>query len=98
MKRAPSTRGEPYAWLWDVDLSNEDFDRSLAGEGRSGFDRNWAMIRLIEYAPFSEIRRLLPRDPFIEAWPRLAPAIRSSARRQGMEFFRDWILGKRHLD
>ncbi len=57
-----------------------------------------AMIRLIEYAPFSEIRRLLPRDSFIEAWPRLAPAIRSSARRQGMEFFRDWILGKRHLD
>lgn len=95
MKRASSISSSPYPWLWDVDLSNEDFDRSLAGQARGGFDRDWAMLRLIEYAPFPEIRRLLPRDSFVEAWPRLAPAIRSSARRQGMEFFRDWILRKR---
>lgn len=80
-----------YAWLWDVDLDSESFDALLAGgPGSPPHDRRWALLRLVEYAPYAEIRRLLPLDFFLEAWPTLAPRVRSRTRRQGMEFYYSW--------
>jgi hypothetical protein len=79
-----------YAWLWDVDLDDAEFDAVLSGSGEVPLEqRRWAVLRLIEYAPYSEIRRLLPRDFFIEQWPALAPRVRSRTRREGMAFLHD---------
>jgi hypothetical protein len=51
-------------YLWDYDLSASDFQAILSGEltiGRLGQD--WAALRLLEYAPYLEIIRLLGYPP-----------------------------------
>ena len=76
-----------YPWLWDVDLDAAAFEAILSGRGSvAPHDRGWALLRLIEYAPYAEICRLLPRDYFLAAWPTLAGRVRSRMRREGMEF------------
>jgi hypothetical protein len=73
-----------YAWLWDADLDAAAFDAILSGREEIALEkRKWAIVHLIEYAPYSEIRRLLPRDFFIEHWPALASRVRSRTRREG---------------
>ncbi len=89
------TATSAYPWLWDVTMSSQDFEQLLAGGMVPGYDQTWALIRLIEYAPFTEIRRLLPAGPFVELWPHLAPSIRSTTRREGMAFFREWLLAEK---
>jgi hypothetical protein len=80
--------GQKYAWLWDVNLDGEGFERILAGsEGVSIKQRQWAVVRLIEYAPWPEIQRLLPLDFFLEQWPELAARVRSRTPLDGMTFF-----------
>lgn len=49
------------------------------------------MVRLIEYAPFSEIQRLLPVERFLRFWPEVARRVRSRTRREGMEFYFHWL-------
>ena len=86
-----------YAWLWDVEWDAAAFDAVLSGLGTVSLkDRQWAVVRLIEYAPWSEIRRLLPRDFFLEQWPVVAPRVRSRTRREGMAFLYDWYRQKSH--
>ena len=85
-----------YAWLWDVDLDNAGFLAILRGAAvLPGMDQDWAMLRLIEYAPCREIRRLLPADAFLTRWPALRNRIRSNSRREGMEYFTQWTQGRR---
>jgi hypothetical protein len=45
------------------------------------------VLRLIEYASYADIRRLLPLDFFLAKWQNLAPRVRSRTRREGMDFF-----------
>lgn len=47
-------------YVWDYDLTPEQFMALLRGELILGnLDQTWAATRLIEYAPYTEIRRLL---------------------------------------
>ena len=81
-----------FPWLWDTDMDSAAFEAILNGEAdEPPHDLRWALLRLIEYAPYSEIRRLLPRDRFLKEWPALAPRVRSRARRDGMEFLHRWL-------
>ena len=74
-----------FPWLWDTDMDNAAFEALLRGErSASPRDSNWAMARLIEYAPYREIRRLLPRNLFLRQV--VAPRLRSRARRKGMQY------------
>ena len=83
---------ERYTWLWDVDMDNATFDAVLRGQANaSGLDADWAMLRLIEYAPYREIKRLLPLDAFLGRWTALMPRVRSEMRRHGMDFFAAWM-------
>jgi hypothetical protein len=76
-----------FPWLWDVPIDNRAFLRILRGEHREkGLDRKWAMARLIEYAPYRQIRELLPLELFLEHWSEVAPLVRSSTRREGMDY------------
>jgi hypothetical protein len=81
-----------YPWLWDCDLDNIGFEAALHGHGER--DEHWAITRLLEYAPFTEIKRLLPRERFLQCWPQIEPRIRSKARRQGMNFYHHWLREK----
>lgn len=81
-----------YPWLWDVDLDNAAFERLLhGGTAEAGLSADWAILRLIEHAPYHEIRRLLPLDEFLRRWPALLPRVRSVSRREGMVFFASWV-------
>jgi hypothetical protein len=76
-----------FPWLWDVDLDDAGFEAILQGRHVDPpHDSRWAMARLIEYAPYADIRRLLPKDLFLKEWPAVASRVRSRTRREGMEF------------
>jgi hypothetical protein len=80
-----------FPWLWDVEMDNAEFEAILNGAaGRPDHDSRWALLRLIEYAPYAELRRLLPRERFLKEWPELAPRVRSRAQREGMNFLYQW--------
>jgi hypothetical protein len=84
--------GVRYPWLWDVEMDNPEFDAILAGRGaRPGFDQRWALVRLIDYAPYREIKRLLRRSDFQRLWPEVSFRVRSPSRRRGMEFVARWF-------
>jgi hypothetical protein len=81
-----------FPWLWDTELDNAEFEAILRGRRTTPvYDFRWALLRLIEYAPYRDIRRLLRREQFLKEWPQLAHRVRSKTRREGMEFFHQWI-------
>jgi hypothetical protein len=86
---------EKYSWLWDVEMSAEQFRLALAGKAEgSAYDQRWALIRLLDYAPYHDILRLLPRQAFVTLWPQIAGHLRSATRREGMAFVRERLLAR----
>jgi hypothetical protein len=80
----------PYAW--DQDLDEPDFRRLLSGELTLGpLDRTWAAVRLIEYAPYGEIVRLLGFRELVKGWPEWRAHIRSESRKRGLDFVVAWL-------
>ena len=76
-----------YPWLWDVEMDSTTFRRVLRGDGQiDGRDWRWAMVRLVEYAPYADIRRLLPVELFVAHWRDVANRVRSETRREGMDY------------
>jgi hypothetical protein len=88
---ASSTRQRtPY--VWDYDIDEAQFREILMGQSRFGrLDRDWAAIRLLEYAPYAEVVRLLGFPAILEGWPRWRSHIRSSSRRRGFDFLVEWL-------
>ena len=81
-----------YPWLWDMDMDNGTFEDILRGRKEEPpYDFQWALLRLVEYAPYEDIKRLLPRDRFLTEWSGLAPRVRSQTRRRGMQFWYEWL-------
>ena len=79
-------------YLWDYDISPADFQALLSGErtiGRLGQD--WAAQRLLEYAPYPEIIRLLGYRRLVEGWPRWRERVRSESRKRGFDFLVAWL-------
>jgi hypothetical protein len=54
-------------------------------------DRRWAAVRLLEYAPYREILRLLGWRELLRGWPEWRGYIRSDSRRRGFDFLAQWI-------
>jgi hypothetical protein len=54
-------------------------------------DRTWAVLRLLEYAPCSEIVRVLGYRALIEGWPAWRTRLRSESRRRGLDFVVEWL-------
>lgn len=85
-----SSRGLP--WVWDYDLDEDRFRAILAGREALGrLDRDWAAVRLLEHAPYADVRRLLDFRDLIEGWPRWRSRIRSDSRRRGFDFLVEWL-------
>jgi hypothetical protein len=80
------------AYLWDYDIDEARFRTLLEGEITIGrLDSDWAAIRLLEYAPYPEILRLLGFRRLIAGWPKWRNHIRSNSRRRGFDFLATWL-------
>ena len=79
-------------YIWDYDLNEDEFRSLLDGRSTLGrLDQDWAAVRLIEYAPYKEIIRLLGFQRLIAGWPRWRQRIRSRTRQRGFDFLTEYI-------
>ena len=80
------------SYVWDYDIDEAQFCAVLGGELVIGrLDRDWAAIRLLEYAPYPEIVRLLGFQRLVEGWPRWREHIHSQSRRRGFDSLTTWL-------
>lgn len=79
--------------VWDYDIDEGEFQAILEGRLTIGrLNQDWAAQRLIEYAPYEEIIRLLGFRKLVEGWPRWRRRIRSVSRRRGFDFLSDYLM------
>jgi hypothetical protein len=79
-------------WVWDYDISEEQFRQLLEGTLTLGrLDQRWAAVRLLEYAPYREIIRLLGFRRLVQGWPLWRDRIRSQTRKRGFDFLVEWL-------
>ena len=84
------------SWVWDYPITAEQFRKILEGRLVLGrLDRDWAAVRLLEYAPYEELFRHLGFRVFVEGWPRWQGRIRSRSRRRGLDFLVSWLSSQR---
>lgn len=80
------------AYLWDYDISEQEFREILAGERVMGrLNQDWAALRLLEYAPYEDIIRLLGFASLVQNWQRWRLRIRSQSRKRGFGFLVTWL-------
>lgn len=88
--------GNRAKYVWDHELSQEEFDALLEGRLRRGaLDRDWAAVRLIEWASYDELIRRIGYAALAREWPRWRARVRSEAQRRGLDFLVEW-LRQRH--
>jgi hypothetical protein len=82
-------------YVWDYDLDRGQFIEILQGRLRKGrLDQDWAARRLLEYAPYDEIIRLIGYKKLVENWPRWRGGVRSQSRVRGFDFLVSWLPEK----
>lgn len=88
-----TTQRLPY--VWDYDLDETQFREILEGRRTLGrLNRDWAARRLLEYAPYEEIIRLIGFKQLVENWSRWRPGVRSKSRARGFDFLVRWLPAK----
>jgi hypothetical protein len=79
-------------YLWDYDLDEAQFSELLSGRLTVGrLNQEWATARLLEYASYREIIRLLGYRGLVERWPLVRKRVRSPGRRRGFDFLIEWL-------
>ena len=79
-------------YLWDYELDEVQFAELLSGRATFGrLDQKWATTRLLEYASYREIIRLLGYRSLVERWPLVRKRVRSPGRRRGFDFLVEWL-------
>jgi hypothetical protein len=79
-------------YVWDYDIDENKFLEILSGRQILGrLDRDWAACRLIEYASYEEIIRLIGFKQLIENWHHWRLGIRSKTRVRGLDFLVQWL-------
>jgi hypothetical protein len=82
-------------YVWDYDIDQIQFREILEGRRVMGrLDRDWAASRLLEYAPYEEIIRLIGFGALVKNWPRWRRNVRSSSRVRGFDFLVKWLPEK----
>jgi hypothetical protein len=85
-----SNRQLPY--VWDYDIDEVQFQEMLAGRLTIGrLDRDWAAVRLLEYAPYTDIVRLIGFRSLVQDWLKWRRRIRSKSRKRGFDFLVEWL-------
>lgn len=86
---------QPLPYVWDYDLTRTQFREILNGHLTKGrLNQDWATRRLLEYAPYDEIIRLIGYKRLVENWSRWRGHIRSKSRVRGFDFLVKWIPEK----
>lgn len=84
--------GRRLPYVWDYDIDEATFSDLLAGRLTLGrLNRDWAAVRLLEYAPYREIVRVLGFQALVEGWPRWRARIRAQDRKRGFDFLVEWL-------
>jgi len=79
-------------YVWDYEMTEAEFEAILRGEAQFGrLDRDWAAVRLLEYAPYRDIIRLLGYRALLAGWPRWRAQVRSVSRKRGLDFLAAWL-------
>lgn len=79
-------------YVWDYDITDEQFQELLDGELVLGrLDQKWAVVRLLEYAPYGAIVRRLGFRRLIEGWSQWREHVRSQSRKRGFDFLAEWL-------
>jgi len=87
---SPKSQRPP--WVWDYNISWEEFLALLDGSLTLGrLDRDWAAVRLIEYAPYEEMIRLIGYQGLVEGWPRWRARVRAQEEQHGLDFVVNWL-------
>jgi len=88
-----TTERSPY--VWDYDIDGQAFHDILEGRRVIGrLNQDWAARRLIEYASYEEIVRLIGFKRLVENWSRWRSGIRSASRLRGLDFLVKWLPEK----
>lgn len=79
-------------YVWDYNIDEAEFRAILAGRVTIGrLDRDWAALRLLEYAPYREIVDMLGFQVLVAGWPTWRGKIRSESRKRGFDFLVEWL-------
>ncbi|NOT61694.1 MAG: hypothetical protein HOP19_15880 [Acidobacteria bacterium] len=79
-------------YVWDYDLSQDEFDALLSGKLKRGsLDRDWAAVRLIEWASYDEMIRRIGFAALVREWPHWRLRVRAESQRRGLDFVVEWI-------
>jgi hypothetical protein len=79
-------------YVWDYDLTQEQFDQMLAGEYENGnLNRDWAAVRVIEWAQYGDMVRLIGFPALVREWPRWRKRLRSEQQRQSLDWLVAWL-------
>jgi len=84
--------GKRLWYVWDYDIDEETFQAMLDGKvtiGRLG--RDWAAVRLLEYAPYQEIISRIGFPILVQDWSQWRNRLRSDGRRRGFDFLVKWL-------
>jgi len=82
-------------YLWDYDLDPTQFQEILEGRRVMGrLNQDWAARRLLEYASYEEIVRLIGFKRLVDNWSRWRGKIRSKSRVRGFDFLVKWLPEK----
>jgi len=88
-----STRSQRPPWVWDYNISWEEFYALLDGSLTLGrLDRDWAAVRLIEYASYEEMIRIIGYKGLVEGWPQWRSRIRAHDQKRALDFLVDWVV------
>ncbi len=81
------------AYLLDYGLDEAQFQMIVRGEQSIGrLNQDWAAARLLEFAPYEDIIRIIGYSALVQNWPRWRAKISSESRRRGLDFLSNWLL------
>ena len=95
MSAEETSQSQPHTrlwYVWDYNIDEETFQAMLDGKvtrGRLG--RDWAAVRLLEYAPYREIVARLGFPVLVQDWPLWRSRLRSPSRQRGFDFLVEWL-------
>lgn len=82
----------PFSYLWDYNLSMEQFEKILNNDLCLGhLDSDWAAVRLLDYALYEDIVKMIGFRRLVNTWPRWKKKVRSQTRRRGLDFLVSWL-------
>lgn len=79
-------------YVWDYDITQEQFDAMLTGQFEDGhLNRDWAAVRVIEWAKYEDMIRILGYFELVNNWSRWRQRIRSEEQRRSLDFVVSWL-------